>query len=207
MIKKKSIILIGGGGHCKSCIDVIEQENRYSIVGIVDVKEKSKQKLLGYSFIGTDEDLPKLIGKYKNALITLGQIKSADIRKKLYDILKRLNANLPVIVSPLAYVSKSAVVEEGTIVMHHVIVNAEAKIGANCILNSKSLIEHEAEIGNSCHISTGAMINGQVKVSNECFVGSGSVIANNVTVTDNVIIPAGMTVYKNISKKGIYIKR
>ena len=33
---KKNIILIGGGGHCKSCIDVIEAEDKFEIAGIVD---------------------------------------------------------------------------------------------------------------------------------------------------------------------------
>ena len=32
----KEIILIGGGGHCKSVIDVIESEGQFEIVGIVD---------------------------------------------------------------------------------------------------------------------------------------------------------------------------
>ena len=42
--KKDKIILIGGGGHCKSCIDVIEQEGRFTIAGIVDMPEKSSTK-------------------------------------------------------------------------------------------------------------------------------------------------------------------
>ncbi len=37
MSKKLKILLIGGG-HAKSVIDVIEQENRYEIIGIVDKK-------------------------------------------------------------------------------------------------------------------------------------------------------------------------
>ena len=39
-MSKNNLILIGGGGHCKSCIDVIEQENKFNITGILDVKEK-----------------------------------------------------------------------------------------------------------------------------------------------------------------------
>ena len=30
------IILIGGGGHCKSVIDIIEQDNKFKIAGIID---------------------------------------------------------------------------------------------------------------------------------------------------------------------------
>lgn len=202
-----SIILIGGGGHCKACIDVIEHEGKYKIAGIVDVAEKVGQEILGYPIIGTDMELPVLVEQYKNALITVGQIKTANIRIKLFNQLKSLKAQLPVIISPLAYVSPHATIREGTIIMHHALINAEANVGSNCIINSKSLIEHEASIGNHCHISTGAKINGQVRVGNECFIGSGATLANNITLTDKVIIPAGQAVFKNIEKPGVYFRR
>lgn len=204
---KPQIILIGGGGHCKSCIDVLEQEGIYQIAGIVDPKENQGQTILGYPVIGTDDELPQLISQYKNALITVGQIKSASTRIKLYHYLKELKAELPVIISPLAYVSEHAHIQEGTIIMHHAIVNAEANIGVNNIINSKALIEHEVEIGNHCHISTIATVNGQVKVGNETFIGSGATLANNINLTNKVIVPAGATVFKNISKSGIYFRR
>ncbi len=38
-MNKQNVILIGGGGHCKYSIDVIEQERRFSIVGIIDMPE------------------------------------------------------------------------------------------------------------------------------------------------------------------------
>ncbi len=43
----KNIILLGGGGHCKSSIDVIEKENKFRIVGIFD---KKKKKYLNIKF-------------------------------------------------------------------------------------------------------------------------------------------------------------
>ena len=56
-----TLILIGGGGHCKSCIDVIEMEGKYHIAGIVDVSKKLQKRILGYTIMGTDQDLPKLV--------------------------------------------------------------------------------------------------------------------------------------------------
>lgn len=203
----ESIILIGGGGHCKSCIDVIELENKFNIVGIVERVRGTDARILGYPIIGCDDDLPKLIKKYKNVLITVGQIKSAQTRIKIFDICKKLSANFPVVISPMAYVSKYALIGKGTIVMHQSIVNAEANIGENTIINTKALIEHEVQIGNHCHISTGSKINGQVSIGNECFVGSGVTLVNNITISKNVIIPAGVTVFKNIIRSGIYLER
>ena len=67
---KEEIVLIGGGGHCKACIDVIEAENRFKIAGIVDVKGRLHEKVLGYEIIACDEDLPKLSKEYKYFFIT-----------------------------------------------------------------------------------------------------------------------------------------
>lgn len=55
---KEKIILIGGGGHCKSCIDVIEQQGEYQIAGIVDMPKNLYQKVVGYEVIATDERSP-----------------------------------------------------------------------------------------------------------------------------------------------------
>ena len=40
----KKIILIGGGGHALSCIDVIEHEKKFKIIGIIDKKLKKGKK-------------------------------------------------------------------------------------------------------------------------------------------------------------------
>lgn len=202
---KLPIILIGGGGHCKSCIDVIEQEGRYKIIGILDLPELVGTKILGYDIIGTDDDLPAFIKTVSNYLITVGQIKSASKRFRLFTLVKNANGELPVIISPDAYVAKSAKIKEGTIIMHHVIVNAEAQVGIGCIINTKSLIEHEVIIGDFNHISTGVIINGQTKVGNRCFIGSNSVVANNVDIVDDCVISAGSQILKNITISGTYI--
>jgi len=202
---KKPIILIGGGGHCKSCIDVIEQEGKYRIVGILDLPEMLGKEILGYKIIGTDDDLPKFLKTVNNFLVTIGQIKSPAKRIALSQIVKKSGATLPVIVSPHAYVAKSSNIGEGTIIMHQAIVNSEARIGLNCIVNSNVLIEHETSIGDFCHISTGAIINGQTKIGNRCFIGSNATISNNVFIVDDAIISAGSIVLKDITAPGINI--
>jgi len=170
----EKILLVGGGGHCKSVIDVIEQEGRFKIAGVIDKKELLGQDVLGYKVIGSDDDLEKLSKEYNYAIVTVGQIRSNTIRVKLFKLLKQLNYQLPVIVSPLAYVSPHAKVDEGSIIMHHALVNADAYVGKNAIINSKALIEHDAVIEEHCHISTGTIINGGVKVKANSFVGSNS---------------------------------
>ncbi len=203
-MEKEKIILIGGGGHCISAIDVIESTGRYHIAGIIERKVKTGQTLLGRPFIGRDDDLPELVEKYSHFAITVGQMKSNAIRVKLFNLMNELNAGLPVIVSPHAYVSTYAEIGKGGMVFHGCIVNAGAKTGVGNIINTNVLIEHEAIIGNHCHISTSSTINGQAKIGDNCFIGSHSVIANNVEIGDDVIVGAGGLVLENIDEPGVY---
>lgn len=188
------IILIGGGGHCKSAIDVIEQEAKFEIAGIIDKPELLGTKILGYQVIGNDFELESLAKKYFYALITVGQIKSATLRIKLFDLAKKSGFILPCIISPNAYVSKHSKIGNGTIIMHNTIVNSNTYIGENCILNSKALIEHDCLISDHCHISTNAIINGGVKIESECFVGSNVTTNNNILIKKNSFIKAGSVV-------------
>jgi sugar O-acyltransferase (sialic acid O-acetyltransferase NeuD family) len=188
------ILLIGAGGHCKSCIDVIEQQGLYQIAGIIDKEVANETTVLGYPVIGSDESLADLRQKYDYALVTIGQVKTPELKVKLFSRLVALGYNIPTIISPLAYVSKHAKIGRGTIVMHHALVNAGAGIGENCIINSKALVEHDVQVGNNCHISTGAVINGNVKVSDHSFIGSQATTKQGVVILEKSFIKAGSVV-------------
>jgi len=188
---KEKILLIGGGGHCRSCIDVIERENRFEVAGIVDEPEKKNQVVLGYSVIGSDADLPSLIKLFPHVLITLGHIRSPRRRIELFDELERMGANFPTIKSPLAYVSPHARIAGGSIIMHYALVNAGARVGKNCIVNSRALVEHDAVIDDHCHVATGAVVNGGVNMGRGTFYGSCAVSEEYTAIPPGSFIKAG----------------
>ncbi len=191
---KPQILILGAGGHCRSLIDVIELEGKFKIAGIIDNELPIGSKVLDYEVIGKDSDLEKLREKYEYAIVGVGQIKTPKIRIKLFNLLKNLGYNLPVVISPRAYVSKSASIEEGTVIMHDALVNVNAKIGKNCIINTKSLIEHDVVVEDNCHISTGAIVNGAVIVGTGSFVGSNAITKENIKIPENSFIKAGSVV-------------
>jgi len=188
---KKNLILIGGGGHCKACIDVIEQTGTYHILGILDQEEKLGSGLLGYKYIGTDDDISSYRHKDVEFLITVGQIKSSVLRKNLYDKVLSTNNRLATIISPRAYVSKWATIGQGTIVMHDALINVAAVIGNNCIINTKALIEHDCHIEAHCHISTAAVINGHTQIAEGTFFGSNAVSKHCVSTVPYSFVKAG----------------
>jgi sugar O-acyltransferase (sialic acid O-acetyltransferase NeuD family) len=200
----REIILVGGGGHCKSCIEVIEHEGRYKIFGILDKETMVGQKILDYEIKGTDALIEGFVKNGFAFLITIGQIKSAEPRKKIYTELTKLGADIATVISPRAHVSKYAKVGRGTIIMHNATVNAGASIGENNIVNTGSIIEHDVMVADHCHISTGAIINGNCRIGIGSFVGSSTTIINGVEIGERIIVGAGTIVTKNLSEYGIY---
>lgn len=200
----ESLLLIGAGGHANSCIDVIELENRFEIAGFVDQKSKVGSSILGYPVLGSDEDLENLYQKHKYAFICVGQIKNFETRVNLYKKLKTIGYNLPKIISPKAYVSKTAIVEEGTIIMHHALINQNATVGKNCIINSGSILEHDVQIGDHIHVSTSCVLNGGVKVGNFTFIGSGTIVKEMVEIGSTVIIGMQSKILKNVENGCVF---
>ena len=198
----KNLILLGGGGHCKSVIEVAESAD-YNILGVLDRPEEVGKQVLDYKVIGTDDDIPRYVDKTE-FVITVGFIKNPAVRIKLYNKVKEAGGKLATVVASTAHVSKYATIGEGTVVMHNAFVNAGAQIGNNVILNTFSNIEHDAIVGDQCHISTGTMVNGDCKIGQNVFIGSQSVLANGIEIGDDIIVSAGSFVRKSIREKGIY---
>ncbi|MBU2896864.1 NeuD/PglB/VioB family sugar acetyltransferase [Vibrio hepatarius] len=187
----KELILVGGGGHCASCIDVIESQGTYRIVGILDNANKVGTSLSGYQILDTDDAIHVYVELGYHFLITVGQIHSSDTRERLYSKLTAFNAKLATVISPRAYIARTAKIGDGAIIMHDCLINARAVISENCIINTKSLVEHDANISAHCHISTGAVINGGARVEEGTFVGSNAVVVQGANTKKQDFVKAG----------------
>ena len=97
------IIIFGAGGQAKESIDLIGENIKATIVGIID-KKTLRSKILSYRVIGTDDDLDSLIKKYKatHFTVAIGDVK---IRSRLYNFAK-------VKLQPLSIISKYAYIRK-----------------------------------------------------------------------------------------------
>ncbi|MGD1895208.1 MAG: acetyltransferase [Cyclobacteriaceae bacterium] len=198
------LILVGGGGHAKSVIDVIETQAQYQINGIVDRPEKVNSTVLNYPIVAADSELESLNREDQYFLLTVGQLTSAQLRVQLYKRITGFGGKLATIISPLAHVSAHAQVGPGTVVMHQAIVNAGATVGRNVIINTRALVEHDATVGDHCHIATGAIINGDVFIGEGVLIGSHATIKQGVSIAKGSVIGAHTYVHQSISKPGVY---
>lgn len=198
------LILIGGGGHCHAAIDVIEKQGKFQIKGVLDPQIEGD--VMGYPILGRDDLIPDLVSKgLTNFLITVGQINNSKLRRNLFHIVKKHGGQLPVIISPSSEISRGVKLGDGTLVMHHCVINVNSILGDNNIINTGAIIEHDCKLGSHNHLSTKSIINGNVKLCDESFLGSGSTVSEQVNICSDVVIGAGSLVLKNINSSGVYV--
>jgi sugar O-acyltransferase (sialic acid O-acetyltransferase NeuD family) len=199
------IILLGAGGHARSCIEALEMHSQFEIYGIVGLPEEVGKEILGYTVMATDRDLENLRTKCDFAIVTTGQILTADKRIELFKLGKKYQFSFPSVIAPSAYVSVHSSVGEGTIVMPGALVMPGVRIGRNCIINSKSLIEHDVEVMDNCHISTAAIINGGSVIGEKSFVGSGAILKQGVLVGSEAFVGMGTVLKRNLEAGERYL--
>lgn len=198
----KPLILVGGGGHCKSVIEAATSCGR-EILGVLERPENVGREIMGFPVVGTDEEISKWAGTAE-FVITVGQIKSPTIRVRLDRLIREAGGRLATIVASTAHVSRFAELAEGTVVLHGAMVNAGARIGRNTIINTLANIDHDACIGDFCHISTGAMVNGDVIVGDRVFIGSLSAVMNAARICADCVVAMGTCVRKSLGTAGVY---
>ncbi|MGI4814677.1 MAG: NeuD/PglB/VioB family sugar acetyltransferase [Janthinobacterium lividum] len=192
------ILLIGGGGHCKSVIDVLESTGMWRISGIVERRGSQITRVLNYPVVGCDDELVTLRGLCQFALVTVGQITSPEIRIRLFQAVGRAGFVQPAIISSRAHVAATATLGAGAIVMHAAHIGPNAHVGANTIINTRALIEHDAVIGDHCHIATAAVVNGGAVVGDGCLIGSGAICREGITIGARSVVGMGARVLKTL---------
>lgn len=196
----KKLLLIGGGGHCKSVLDTILQSNEYSEIGIIDNNKNNGGSILGKPIIGCDDDLSKLYREgYRYAFVTVGSIGEPSLRIKLFKILETIGFEIPNIIDVTAIVSSQVKMERGIFIGRNVVVNVGTYIRNGSIINTGSIIEHDCLINQFCHIAPGTVLCGEVEVGENTHIGAGSNIKQQIKIGSNTIIGMGSVVLKNIS--------
>lgn len=207
---KSNLILIGGGGHCKSILDTVNRADSFNDIYILDPKIPVGTRILERGVVtGSDDLLQSLYQRgEKNAFISVGSIKPSLLRRRLYSSILNIGFNVPDIIDPSAKISASAVLgtmpdkkQNGTgiFVGKAAVINAEAYIGECAIINTSAVIEHECRIGGFAHISVNATLCGQVSVGCNSFVGAGSTVIQGIKIGSNAVIGAGSVVLRDVA--------
>ena len=193
----KNLIIVGSGGHSRVAIDIATQ-NKYNILGIIDInyKKNNTKNILGYQILGDIKSLENKKLKKSKIFIAIGDIK---LRKKIYNSLKK-NFQFINLIHKTAKISNYTKLGNNLLINTGAIINAEVIIDDNSIINSGSIIEHEVYIGKNVNINPNVAIGGRTTIKNNTYVGIGATIIDSINIGENVVIGAGSVVIKDIKK-------
>jgi sugar O-acyltransferase (sialic acid O-acetyltransferase NeuD family) len=202
---KNKVVILGDGGHAISVADVLFSRNEFELMGVFGLDEKNS---LFWETQGVhwyhESKLPSVRDLANLALIGIGQIFDPQPRVRAFNSAVDAGFKLLTLVSPYAYVSKNAMLGQGTVVMHGSIINAFARVGENSIINSRALLEHGATVGDHSHISTGAILNGESSVGDESFIGSGAILKQGVSIGNKCVVSMGSRIKTNLPEGQIF---
>lgn len=195
----KSLILLGGGGHCLSVLDTIHRINTYDEIIILDRPSQIGKKISCYAISGSDEQLPALYQKgYRDLFITVGSVEDTSLRRRLSVIAGQLGFNLINVIDPSAVASKENLHGKGIYIGKNVVINAGSVVSDMAIINTGSIVEHGNFIGKYTHIAVGTVLCGDVKVDNDCLIGANATVLQGIHIGEKCIIGAGSLILKDV---------
>ena len=181
----KKMILIGEGGHSRSCFDLC---NLLSI-NCQTINLEELQNLI-------KNDVQNI--KESEFFVCLGDIEKRDSTTKL---LKKNKLELGLLIHPKAVISENALISPGTFIGANCYVGPKTFIGDSSIINTGTIVEHDSQVGSFTNLGPKVVMCGGAKIGDYCFIGASSTIIENLSITDNVLVAAGSVVIENINKK------
>jgi len=190
---KGRVVILGGGGHAKVIIDILEQAGETEIAGLVSL---SPQSICGYPWLGPDEVLADTLRSgIDSAFVAIG-----DNQRRLdcIDALKRTGFTLVNAISPAAVISRHATVACGVAVMPGAVINAGARLEEGAIVNTNASVDHDCIVGRCAHVAPGCSLAGWVKLGDGVFLGTGANVIPNISIGEWTTVGAGAAVVEDL---------
>jgi sugar O-acyltransferase (sialic acid O-acetyltransferase NeuD family) len=196
---KRKIVIIGSRGHAKVIIDIIEKQNKFSIVGLIDSNRNVGENTFGYPIIGNEDDLPSLMRAQtiEGCIIAVGD----NWKRKL--VLDKLNSKINAVefvtaIHPSAQIGKNVAIGIGTMIMAGAIINSDATLGKFTIINTKASVGHDCFLGDFTSLAPNATLGGNVRIGNFSAISISATLIHSITVGEHSVIGAGSVVLDNI---------
>ena len=195
----RRIVVIGGGEHARVLIEAIRAgADGRELLGFVDPETcEETSRRLGVPRLGGED----VLEHHRGALGVLGfaALESRDRREDAVRRLTPLLGGWAVVVHPSAWVSPTATVGEGSVIMARAVVQTGARIGAHCVVNTGAIVEHDAVLGEQVQLAPGATLGGAARIGAAAYVGMGAVVRDHTSVGAGATVGMGAVVVRDVA--------
>ncbi len=190
----EKVIIFGASGHANVIIDILEKQKKYEIEGIfVDTPDMIGTEIMGYPVL---DKIVNFYGASKGIIAIGDNYGRMTVKNKILETnpdFEFINA-----IHPSASIGKNVSIDQGTVVVAGAVVNANAKIGKHCIINTQSSVGHDVVVGDFSTMAPGSHIGGNTTIGTNTTVSMGANVIQKLYVGNNTVIGAGSTVIHSI---------
>jgi sugar O-acyltransferase (sialic acid O-acetyltransferase NeuD family) len=188
------LLVIGAGGHAKVVIDSARAAS-IDVVGVIG-DPQGRTDLLGVPIAATADSI-----EADAFIIAVGDNRTRSERFSEY---LETGLEAATVIHPSAVIAEGVKVGRGTFIAPRVVINVDASIGENCILNTACAIDHDCIIEDHVHIGPMSGLCGAVRIGTGTLVGVGSSIIPMRTFGSWTVVGAGSTVVTDIPADDLY---
>ena len=157
----RRLVILGSGGYGHTVADVAEQ--------------------LGYNILFLDDSLPghdhSSFSSYINDQTELiPAFGNNEFRLSWCDRITQACGKLATLIHPTAYVSPTATISHGTVILPHAIINTDVVIDRGCIINLGAIVDHGCILEEGVHICLGAIVKGENRIQKCSKIEAGEVV-------------------------------
>jgi len=200
-LKRRQIAIYGAGLGAKQVLEIVRQDPRLEVVGLLDDDAaKWGKERGGYPVWGGLEELAARVADGVVSGVVLSF--HSEARKKVFLRIKERLPELEILplVDPRAIICQGVRIEEGVLIEAGAVVGPDTVVGRGVIVDMGAVVSHDCFLGEFSHLSPGCHLSGVVRLEANVMVGVGAAINSTVTVGDNVLITPGSAVMNDVPK-------
>ena len=189
----KRLAILGASGHGKVVADVAELCGWD--VAFFDDAFPDAQRNGAWAIEGRTDELLQQADRFAGVIVAIGHNRT---RLAKLMLLRDRGFSIETLVHPQACVSRHAILEPGCVVFAGAVVNAFARVGEGCILNTLCGVDHDSVLGAGVHVSPGACLAGGVTVGEAAWIGIGASVRQLIRIGADVVVGAGAAVVSEL---------
>lgn len=203
------LIVLGGGEHARVVIEAARtQGDRWTVQGYVAPEARGGTATTSdsdLSWLGDDaalaarledlapEDRPWLVLGFGGGETAGGLVARAAGAARFGP-----TARWATVVHATAWISPSATLQPGAVVLANAVVNTGARVGRHAIVNSAAVVEHDVAVGHGTHLAPGAVIGGGTRIGDHVLIGLGARVRDHIEIGTGAVVGMGAVVVESI---------
>ena len=191
----QKLALVGSGGFAKEVAE-LARLNGHSIAGCYSTNEGAFADLhRGYL-----DELERDRDEFDGVVLGVGAVdrRTLGVRRGLIDWLVERGFRCPAVVSPRAVCARGAVLDDGAVVAHGVVLGVDCRIGAFSICNAGAIVGHDAVIEPNVIVAPGAFLGGAATVGENSLIGPLAKVLQGVSLGPDTLVGVGCLAIKSL---------